>query len=51
MKEAVTVRRKARARYTSNKTTTVWEEYDTARKKVQEMVEKKKGIYIEKRTK
>ena len=42
MKEAITVRTKAHARYTSSKTTTGWEEYDIARKKAKEMVEKKK---------
>ena len=34
VKEAITVRRKARARYTSSKITTGWEEYAIARKKV-----------------
>ena len=46
VKEAIRVRRKAHARYTSSKTTTGWEEYAMARKKVKEMVEKKKrGIW------
>ena len=38
--EAITVRREAYARYTSNKTTAGWAEYAAARNKVQEMVEK-----------
>ena len=42
MKEAIPVRRKAHARYTSSKTTTGWEEFDIAGKKVKEMVDKKK---------
>ena len=42
VKEATTVRRKAHTRYTSSRTTTGWEEYYMARKKVKERVEKKK---------
>ena len=38
VKEAITLRRKAHARYTSSKTTTGWGEYEIARKKVKEMV-------------
>ena len=45
VKEAVTVRTKAHTRYASSKTTTGWEEYDIARKKVKQMAEKKEGIW------
>ena len=46
VKEAIRVRRKVHARYTSSKTTSGWEEYASARKKVKEMVaKKKKGIW------
>ena len=46
VKEAIRVRREVYARYTSNKTTAGWEEYATARKKANEMVEKnKKGLW------
>ena len=34
VKQAIRVRREGYARYTSSKTTAVWEEYATARKKV-----------------
>ena len=44
VKGDIIIRRKAHARYTSRKTTTGWEEYAIARKKAQEMVEKK-GIW------
>ena len=43
MREAIRVRNKAHARYTSSKTTTGWEEYPIARNKVEEIVEEKKG--------
>ena len=46
VKEAIKVRREIHARYSSSKTTAGWEEYAIARKKVREMVEKKKkGIW------
>ena len=45
VREAITVRREAHARHTSSKTTAGWEGNGLARKKVNEMVEKKKGIW------
>ena len=38
LKEAITSRRKPHARYTSSKSTTGWEEYTIARKKVKYMI-------------
>ncbi|MEP5536837.1 hypothetical protein, partial [Ekhidna sp.] len=45
VKEAIRARRKAHVRYTSRTTSTGWEEYAIARKKVVDTVEKKKRIW------
>ena len=46
VKEAIRLRREAYAKYTSNITTAGWEGYATARNKVKDMLEKKKGLCV-----